>query len=171
MKRTLLKYRTKKSLKNSKSRSVVPFSKAQNIGIIVSKLNENEIFVINEFIDKISNEGKKVSIITYDNRKENPQLTQPYDIITKKDITWNGKFKDDSIKKFIKTEFDYLISLNTSSILPLDNIIAGSKAKCRIGLYRETKNNMFELIINPNPNATLKEKLDQMYSYTKKLRN
>lgn len=171
-KQIFLKYRTNKfSKKNKAQRSTVTFEEAKTVGLLLEKVDPKDVETLNNFIYQLEEKGKKVTVFTYDNRKELPQLEVQYAVITRKDIAWNGKYKEQEVQKFIDTPFDYLISLDDTNSLPLRNIMAESKAKCRIGWYNEGKTGHLELMIKAENNISLQKKLEQMYIYTQMLKN
>lgn len=127
-------------------RSSVNFHRASRIGVLLDEpMNPR----VNEFVQSLNRAGKKVDVLCYgDERLKSGSAGKNIRIFSKKDIGWNGKFKPFFIKKFIKTDFDYLFSFNTSSILPIENILAMSHAKCRIGRFSEKNLHYFEMMIS-----------------------
>ena len=99
--------------------------------------------------------------------KQAPKLSIKYNAFSKKDFNWVGRCKQEGLKKFIKTDFDYLFSLNTSPFLPFDNILAQSKAKCRVGVFDDKRTDYFELMVQPSKKTDLNAVTEQMIRYTK----
>lgn len=159
---------TKKYLKrNPAERSTTPFPSAQKIGIIFNKTKHLDIDLISSFVKRLEMQGKQVSVLCYEPRKK--VIQKSFKTFSWKDIKWNGKFKSFRLKKFIRTDFDYLFSLNTSPILPLENILARSKAKCRIGGFHQKKNNC-EMMIDLGRNRDEQELMNLMIQYTQMIK-
>jgi len=161
-----LRLRNKSALKNNPRQFMsTPFAHAKKIGVLVEDFskNKNEVFPL---LEKLKAEGKKVDIINFINHSD---IVQGEHIrnISKKSIDWKGKIKDDFVEKFLKTEYDYLFSLHTSSFLPFENILARSKAKCRVGQYIENKKAFLDIMIHPNKEESLKQRTTQMLEITK----
>ncbi len=168
LKRTMINLGTRKYLKRNESqRHTVPFPRAKKIGVIFNKSKTADINEINSFISRLEMQGKEVSVLCYNTGKteSNNQIKN----FSLKDIKWNGKLKSFGLKKFIRTEFDYLFSLNSSPILPVENIIARSKAKCRIGIFHQARNH-YEMMISPRSSKDKEGLLNEMMQYTQMIK-
>lgn len=160
--------KNKLALKRPQVRITVPFIRAKKIGVLADHLDENKK-AIDQFVQSLEKEGKKVEVIGFSPKKNKPALRVKYKAFSKKDLSWTGEIKQEELKKFIKTDFDYLFSLNTSPFLPFENILAQSKAKCRIGVYQEKKEGYFELMVEPKKKNDMIAVTEQMIRYTKLL--
>lgn len=160
--------------KHSTNRKTIPFSEANKIGILVEDIPQNSK-VINKFVTEFTKEGKHVDVLCYSKKpkKKNKPVKEKYKFkyspITSRDIKWNGKFKSKKINNFIKTDYDYLFSLNTSPFLPFENILIKSKAKCRIGSFQKKKENYYEFMIHDGNRKSLSSLVEQMIFFTKKI--
>lgn len=161
-------FKNKSALKQENGRNTIPFNKAKKIGVIVDDLDANGR-AVSKFVDELEKEGKKVEVIGFTKTKEISGLKPNYKALRVKDFNWLGKIKREDLKKFIKTDFDYLFSLNTSSFLPFENILAQSRAKCRVGVYNQKKEGFFELMVQPKKKDDLVAVTQQMIRYTKLL--
>lgn len=154
------------AIKKPQLRITIPFAQAKRIGIIVDNIDKNTK-VINQFVENLVQQGKTVEVLGYTNPKQVPKLNIKYNAFSKKDFSWVGACKQDVLKKFVKTDFDYLFSLNTSPFLPFDNILAQSKAKCRVGVFNDKRTEYFELMVQPTKKEDLNSVTEQMIRYTK----
>ena len=91
-----------------------------------------------------------------------------FDFFTLKDLTFWGKIESPDADKFIETPFDYLYCIDNVSNPLILNVLARSKARCRIGKFSKKDNPFFELMIEQN--GTIKNLIENMYKYTKQLR-
>lgn len=164
------------SLKTSsslKSKSVVRttngFADASSIGILFTYSDNHNFGLVKEMIEKLEIEGKKVDSISYIQKMEEADIHKfPFFNIDDKDF-W-GNWNKPMINNFIEIPFDYLLSLDLNTNIATQNILAGSKAKCRVGRYEEGRSDYFEMMIDHKENDYEKY-LDQVYHYIKKLRN
>lgn len=161
-------FKNKSALKKPSGRFTIPFVEAKKIGVIVDDF-EKSMKALDSLVKELENEGKKVEVIGFTKQKELPKLKPNYKALHRKDFNWLGKIKREDLKKFIKTDFDYLFSLNTSSFLPFENILAQSCAKCRVGVYNQKKEGFFELMVQPTKKDDLNAITQQMIRYTKLL--
>jgi hypothetical protein len=150
-------------------RRAVNYSKAMNIGILIRNPDPNFNKEINEFVNGLMKDGKKVQVICFIDKNLNRLYDFDFIELTNHAIRWNGDFKQEKVNKFIKTEFDYLYSINISPFLPYENILLSTHAKFRIGYYFKNKRKLFELMIDLKPEEKIDALVRNMAVYTKKL--
>jgi hypothetical protein len=162
-----LEFNTKRYLrKNEVDRKTIGFRKAQKIGIIFSAEGIEKHHAIKSLIKDLKEEGKEVAVLSFLGKgKQNHEFL--FDIITVNDIGFWGSIQNENILKFAEEPFDYLFHLDTTDNRILDNILAMSKAKCRVGLFKEGRGSYFELMINPKDPASSEELIHDIYHYTK----
>src|SRR4051812_45790040 len=113
MKRSLLKYKTKSYLKRNKTlRTNLPYKQGINVGIIFTVEDKLKHDLIKEFIKKLENDGKKVSVISFlPKKKENYEFL--FDFFTDEDLSIWGNINSASASSFSDTPFDFLFYLDT----------------------------------------------------------
>ncbi len=165
---SFLEKRTRRALKKNKSaRNSVPYKQAQQVGVLFSVEDKQKHLEIKEFVHQLEQDGKKVQVLEYLPLKaENYEFM--FDFFTIKDLSFWGEIKSDIAQKFSDTPFDYLYYIDRESNPLAINLLANSKAKCRVGRYREVESDFFELMIEQN--GTNKGLMDTMLKYTKQLR-
>jgi hypothetical protein len=92
-----------------------------------------------------------------------------YDYITSKDVGFWGKMQSSSALQFAEHRFDYLFYLDLKNNLYLENVLAMSRANCRIGFYKKSNDNLLDLMIQVNGSASIESAIDQIMYYTRKL--
>ena len=168
MKLNFLKYKTKNFLKtNSALRTSLPYKQASSIGIIFSVEDRTKHDEVKDFVKKLEHDGKQVKVMSYlPKNKDNYEFM--YDFFTDKDISFWGNITSESANRFAEIPFDFLFYLDTNPNPFILNILARSKAKCRVGKFWDEGQRFFEFMIEvKNGTRTL---IDGMYSYTTKLR-
>tara|TARA_B100000809_G_C14998668_1_gene480710 strand:+ start:165 stop:671 length:507 start_codon:yes stop_codon:yes gene_type:complete len=158
-----LKYRTKRASRKRSDLINQSEKKSQKVGIVTSK----EIYKTSgfkTFIKKLSAQGMDTDILIFNEDLTSPPPSAQH--YTKKDYSWSGKIKSPLVNKFIKTPFDFLFSVNTSSILHIENILALSKAKCRIGTTTHTANEHLDFMVKVKENSSIDKLTDSMLHYT-----
>lgn len=164
-----LQFNTNRLLRrNTTARSTTDFKKATRIGIIFSAEGIEKHNAIKKLIKDLKNDGKKVTVLSYLGKgKQNHEFL--FEIISSNDVSFFGSLRNDIAIKFAEEEFDYLLNLDTSGNHIIENILAMSKAKCRVGIYREDTNPFYELMISPkNPDST-EDLIQDIYRYTKNI--
>lgn len=163
-----LKWRTETALrKNKDQRGSVPFKHAKNVGIIFSVEDKQKHNDIKEFIHLLEREGKSVKVLEFlPKKKENYEFL--FDYFTNEDLNFWGNISSHQAETFMNTPFDYLFYIDKQSNPLVLNLLARSKAKCRIGKFAEQESDFFELMIETQ--GTTKGLIDNMYRYTSQLR-
>lgn len=168
MKMNFLKLKTKSQLKRNKAlRDNVPYNKAVTVGVIFSVEDKQKHDIIKDFIKRLEHDGKKVKVISFlPKNKENYEFL--FDFFTEKDLTFWGNITSGNAITFSETAFDYLYYLDKEPNDIIMNLLAKSKAKCRVGKYTDTHQLYFELMIESS--GETKGLADNMYRYTSLLR-
>jgi len=169
MKLSLLKRNTRSLLKANQSlRANVPYKKAMTAGIIFSVEDKQKHDLIKDFIKKLELDEKKVTVMSFlPKKKENYEFL--FDFFSDNDLSFWGKITSSGASSFAETPFDFLFYVDTEPNDFILNLIARSKAKCRVGkYYGEDDNSYFELMIENNGNT--KSLIDSMYKYASVLR-
>lgn len=160
----LLKISTNTLLrKNKATRTSLPYKDATAIGIIFSVEAPEKHQLIKDLIKKLEYDGKKVSVICYlPKDKQNHEFL--FDFFTDKDISFWGQITSSAAVTFCETAFDYLFYLDTDPNPLILNLLARSKAKCRMGKFWQDGKSYFELMIQ-NVEG-MQGLIDGMYKYT-----
>lgn len=168
MKHTFLQWRTHSALKKSKAiRGSVPFTAAAKIGILFTVEGREKHEAVKRLVMQLTNEGKQVQVLEFlPKKQENPEFM--YDYFTVQNLNFWGKIVSAEADHFAATPFDYLFNLDTAPNLLIDNVLACSKAKCRVGKFREEATPFFELMIETN--GTLDGLIENMVAYAKKFK-
>ncbi len=167
MRLSFLKYKTKSMLRrNHALRASLPYKQALNVGIVFTINDKAKHMDVKDFIKKLQQDGKRVTVITYLPRdKFNYEFM--FDFFTNKDISFWGNITSVVANRFADTEFDLLYYLDDEPNPMLMNLIARSKARCRIGQFWENREPFFELMIENK--SGVKGLIDAMYRYTQVL--
>lgn len=168
MKHRFLKYKTKSYLRNNKTpRFSQGYKKAVSVGLIFTVEDRQKHDHIKEFIRKLEHDGKKVTALAYlPQDQENYEFL--FDFFTYREVSFWGNITATSALTFADTSFDFLICLDTTPNELILNLIAKSKAKCRIGKFWKQGEPYFEMMIESN--GTSKALIDQVYRYTSALK-
>lgn len=168
MKQTFLRWRTESALKKNKSlRTSTPYKKSNSIGIIFSVEDRQKHDEIKELVRKLEQDGKQVKVLEFlPKRKENYEFL--FDFFTIQDLSFWGKIDNTQAVGFAESPFDYLFYVDNEHNPLVLNILAQSKAHCRVGKHQEGNEVYFEFMIENN--GTITGLIDNMYKYTKQLR-
>jgi len=142
----LLAYKTRRTQsKNQPTRMSTSFRKASQVGVIFSYENPEKSAIVDRLIEDLKSDGKKVKVLAYEQNNQVKHL--PYDSFSQKDISFWCKYIKQTLNNFVDHEFDFLICVDDHPGLLIRNILANSKAKCRVGKNDSTNQKSFELMI------------------------
>ncbi len=167
-KMSFLQMRTNAALKkNNFLRGSTPYKQAQSFGIIFSVEDKQKHDDIKELVKNLEQDGKKVKVLEFlPKKKENFEFL--YDFFTIENLTFWGKIDSQQATRFSETPFDYLYYIDRESNPLVLNLLAQSKAKCRVGCFHELESSFYELMIEYS--GATKTLISNMYNYTKQLK-
>jgi hypothetical protein len=156
MKLTFLKIKTNSYLKKNRSlRASLPYMQASKVGIIFTVEDKMKHDKVKEFIKNLERDGKQAKVICFLPRdKQNYEFL--FDFFTEKELSLFGNIDSECAKLFTETPFDFLFYFDTEPNPLILNLIAKSKAKCRVGKHWDGSEGFFEMMVetgNPDPKA------------------
>lgn len=163
--KTLLSYKTKSLVKkNTVQRGSIAYQSVESVGIVFSIDDETKHQSIKRFIHQLENDSKKVEVLAYlPKKKENHEFL--FDFFTIKDLNFWGSFTSQKVEQFASKPFDYLFYIDLDSNAFIRNILAMSKAKCRVGKYNDENAPFCEMMLQTAND--INSLVDEMYKYTK----
>jgi hypothetical protein len=168
MKLSLLKFKTHAYLRKNKAlRASLPYKQAMNIGVIFTVEDKMKHEEIKDFVKHLEQDGKQVKVISFLPRnKDNYEFM--FDFFSDKDLSFWGNITSPGAEKFVQTPFDLLYYLDITPNPLILNLIAKSKARCRVGKYWTESHLFLEMMIESKPDT--KSLIENMYKYTKWLK-
>ena len=167
--KTFLQRRTARLLSQQQSTGkMVRFQEAKKIGILFSQKDRKKYTAIKNLIKEFKIDGKEVEVLCY-LEKGGENFDFLFDYITSNDVGLWGKMQSAAALKFSNMTFDYLFYLDLKANLYLENVLAMTKASCRIGFFKKKNDGLLDLMININGKPTIEEAIEQVLYYTKKL--
>ena len=83
---------------------------------------------------------------------------------TGKEIDWKGNPKSDDLKSFTDTQFDLLLDLSISELIPLQSILVNSAASFKVG-WKEPENNFYDLTVEISGKKNCRYLTEQIIHY------
>jgi hypothetical protein len=144
------------------------FQNIKTVGILFEASNAEDFELIKRYVVYLREHGKKVKVIGFFSSKNIPALTYSkleYDFFSLKEINFLGKPLTHVVTNFINEEYDLLIDLNIHDYFPLRYIAAMSKAKFKVGKYRDDDESIYDMMIDSDNTQKLKYFLRQVDTY------
>lgn len=155
------------SKRNKTERESIAYQDARQVGVIFSNEKEKNSESISALIQNLEKDGKVIKKLMLDVGKEK---TNSPTIFKKSDISFFGYWKNENVKEFYNTNFDFLLYPSELINPIIENILLHSKSKCRIGIYSDNSPHLFEMMVKMPQNATVYQKMDTIYKYMKVLK-
>ena len=168
MKLNFLRLKTNSYLKKNKALRVsLPYKQSRNVGIIFSVEDKIKHEEIKSFVKRLEQDGKRVTVMSF-LPKDKDNYDFMFDFFTDKDLSFWGNITSGPALRFADTTFDLLYYLDTTPNPLILNLIAKSKAHCRIGKFWESSESFFELMIE-NKSGT-KSLIEEMFKYSRAIK-
>jgi len=167
--RSLLQKRTARLIsENQSARRTVSYAKVNTIGILFTQQSREKYQAVRDLVKQLKSDGKQVEVLCY-LEKGGENYDFRYDYITSSDVGLWGKMQSTSALNFAQKNFDYLFYLDLDENLYLENVLAMSKANCRIGFFKRNNDSLLDLMLTVNGKTSINEAIDQVLFYTRKL--
>ncbi len=152
---------------NSRTKEVCNLDDAKSIGVLYDATTEEQIKMIQPFVSYFFDLKKDVKALGYVNANELSYCHVPklqYDFFYKKDLNWYYKPQNYIIDNFIRKEYDILINLCDSNIIPIKYLVASSIAHFKIGIYQENYE-IYDLMISLKDDKSIEKLMDEIKHY------
>jgi len=152
---------------NKRTKEVCNLDNAQSIGILYDATSEEQINMVKPFVSYFFDLKKDVKALGYVNSKQlsfhhTPKLQ--YDFFYQKDLNWYYKPQNYIIDNFVKKEYDILINLCDSSIIPIKYLVASSIAHFKIGIHEENYE-IYDLMISLKDDKSMEKLMHEIKHY------
>ena len=152
---------------NKRTKEVCNLDNAQSIGILYDATSEEQIKMVKPFVSYFFDLKKDVKALGYVNSKQlsfhhTPKLQ--YDFFYQKDLNWFYKPQNYIIDNFVKKEYDILINLCDSTIIPIKYLVASSIAQFKIGIHEENYE-IYDLMISLKDDKSMEKLMHEIKHY------
>ena len=152
---------------NMRAKEACNLKDAKSIGILYDATSEEQIKVIKPFVTYFFDLKKDVKALGFVNSKQLSYCHVPklqYDFFYKKDLNWYYKPQNYIIDNFIKKEYDILINLCDSSVIPIKYLVASSIAHFKIGIYEENYE-IYDLMLSLKDDKSMEKLMYEIKHY------
>lgn len=122
--------------KDSRRVHACNIEEAEEIGIIFNATYPINFEIIRELTKDLNKKDISVTTMGYvdsDVLIDHYLIRKGFDFFTHKDLNWYSKPGGEKVEAFISKEFDILINLSLEKFLPIDFVLAESRAKFKVG--------------------------------------
>lgn len=166
--RYIANYQVKKIASAPREKQFIKLPEAKSVGIIFDATSGEDFEIIKKYIQQLKEITKGIHAIGFVDNKITPNysyIKTDIDLFNKKELKRLYQPLSPYIKTFIETPRDILIDANVGNKLPLQYIVAASKAKCKVGQHTVGNELFHDVLLNVGPNNGLEFFLQQSLKY------
>ncbi len=156
-------------VKNKHERINPSFFNARKIGLIYTWDGNSKREVVEDFIKVMNVAGKEVHTACFYKSIKKLEPLENDLIITRNDFKLFGGIRSNELMDFINQKFDFLFHLDIQGNIFIENILARSKACCRVGRFDERKKDYYDFMIDVGSDRKIEKLCSEMLKYTKLL--
>ncbi len=111
---------------------------------------------------------REVKALGFVDSKHMPDHLYPrleFEQFTRKDLTWYRKPKGVAINNFVEREYDVLVDLSDGSCLPLQFVLAMSRARFRVGRRTQGHEEGYDMMMEVSPETDLEKYIEYVDHY------
>ena len=152
---------------NKRIKSVSNIDDAKSIGILYDATSEKQVKTVEPFVKYFFDLKKDVKALGFVNAKQLSYCHIPklqYDFFYLKDLNWYYKPQNYIIQNFVKKEYDILINLCDSSVIPIKYLVASSLAHFKIGIH-EDGFEIYDLMISLKEDKSIERLIKEIKHY------
>jgi len=154
---------------NPRLKLVCNLDDAKSVGILYDATTQERVEAVKPFVSYFFDLKKDVKALGYVNSNQlsfchTPRLQ--YDFFYQKDLNWYYKPQNYIIDNFVQKEYDILINLCDSSIIPIKYLVASSMAHFKIGIYEE-EYEIYDLMISLKEDKSIDKLMVEIKRYLK----
>ena len=123
------------------------------IGIVYLASDEQAHTHVRNYVKRIKEEvgQHRIMVVGYHEAKDLPAFLHPklhFDAFTQKDLNWYRIPQGNLVKNFLAEEHDVLIDLTLEDRLPLQYLVAKSRARFKVGRLSDTNKRFLDMMID-----------------------
>lgn len=163
--RFLLKRKTKKL---NRKKCVHNLDTANTLGIVFEYKNEEEFKIVEDLIANLRSrkiDVKALVFLPYVKLLEYIPQKLSIDFMTHNDLDFVFRPMGQRANEFIANQFDILLDLNTHKVFPLECVTALSKASYKLGVYDDSKQQVYDLMLKLPHEENLNKIIEQYLIY------
>ena len=148
----------------------VHYSEAGKILILFTMQGNARINRMRELQKLFEADGKKVLflyVLLNQEDQADAHLDEGMFRMEKKDISLRGKILRGDLQNLLKEKFDFLIHADLESNVYADYMLSKIRAGSKVGRHVESREYLYDLMIEIGPENKLNFLLEEIYKYTK----
>ncbi|MCB0792177.1 MAG: hypothetical protein H6595_12550 [Flavobacteriales bacterium] len=143
---------------------------AGKVGIVYWARDETAHTQVKNYVKKVKEDLgiHKIMALGYVDERSLPHYISPklnFDAFCIKDLNWYRIPHGNTVDNFIAEEYEVLIDLTLDDILPVQYIVAKSRARFKVGRYGEANKHFLDMMIDMAGSQSLPQLITQIDHY------
>jgi hypothetical protein len=143
---------------------------ARKVGIVYVVEDETAHNHIRNYVKRIKDELgiSHIMALGYSDEKALPHYLHAklnFDAICQKDLNWYRIPQGNTVQNFMTEEYDILIDLTLHDRLPIQYIMAKSRARFKVGRFSESNKRILDMMIDMAGAQSLPQLIQQVHRY------
>jgi hypothetical protein len=154
----------------SRTRKYTSFENSSKVALLYLIDEDQSVEAANLLEQLLVKSGKKVSRLGYTGNKTIPQNFTPKggsECLCSKDLRWNLIPKPEKTGSFLSENYDILIDLSLSDLIPVKYIAVAANAGLKAGETSQQNEKIFDLLIKHETDQPISEFIDTVFQYVK----
>ncbi len=150
------------------------YAQAKTIGVVYNADDNGQTRAALELYNTLRGEGKQTATLGYFNIDRKKTTVHPklgFDYFYRSDLDWKLIPRNGVVDTFINNPFDLIIDITAEKLLPVELIIAQSKAKLKAGHLRPAGTVFYDFMIGGDGKQNIDTFAAQLIHYLKLLNN
>ena len=158
-------------LRKPRQSAVHNYADARSVAILYREKGESFYILVKQFVKYLRTEHgiRNIMAMAYiEDKRIIPHYhvhKLKYDYFTGGDLNWRLEPVCDQIKNFVREPFDILIDLEKEPCLPLQFVLAESRAAFKVGYYHPDHEIFYDMMLAAGENDTFDEYIKQVNHY------
>lgn len=143
---------------------------ARKVGIVYLVEDEAAHNHVRNYVKRIKDELgiNNIMALGFSDEKVLPHYLHAklnFDAICQKDLNWYRIPQGNTVKNFMAEEYEILIDLTLQDRLPIQYIMAGSRARFKVGRLSESNKRILDMMIDMAGSQSLPQLIQQVHHY------
>lgn len=145
-------------------------AEARKVGIVYVAEDEAAHTHVRNYVKRIKEEIGigHIMALGFTDEKELPSHLHPrlnFEALCRKDLNWYRIPQGNTVNNFMAEEYDILIDLSLTDRLPLQYVLARSRARFKVGRLSEGNGHIHDMMIDMAGGQSLPQLIQQLHHY------
>ena len=143
---------------------------ARKVAIVYMATDEKAFTHVKNYVKRVKEELgiSHIMALGLTDEKSLPNFLLPrlnFEALTVKDLNWYRIPQGNTVENFMAEEYEVIIDLSLEDRLPIQYIVAKSRARFKVGRYSESNKRILDMMIDIAGGQSLSQLIQQVHHY------